>query len=138
MHHISWRRSDDGIVDLRSLFFKLTFETSMLVLSVGMALAEGWDGEIIGLWSAFAEVFSPAQSYIVRKGRSGQFYWLITDSAFRKASKSHTRPLKELSFKPMSCNSSHKELRRDRIGSAERTDSFVDALLQQTQDPKEL
>ncbi|KAK7727223.1 hypothetical protein SLS63_007274 [Diaporthe eres] len=129
---------DDGLVDLQPLFFKLTFETTMLMLFGDTVLADGWDEEITSQWPAFADAFSLAQDYLATRGRFGQFYWLITDRTFRKACSVTHEFVDRAIAKSMIGHSNHEDLRTDGIRSGDGTDSFVDALLQQTQDPREL
>lgn len=128
----------NGLVDLQPLFFKLTFETTMLMLFGDTVLAEGWDKEITGQWSSFAEAFNTAQDYLATRGRFGQFYWLITDRTFRNACRTTHEFMDRAIAKSLSIIDSGTEPGTDGLRSGQGIDSFVGALHQQTQDPREL
>lgn len=129
---------DGGLVDLQPLFFKLTFETTMLMLFGDHVLSEDWGEEITSQWSSFAEAFSLAQDYLATRGRFGQFYWLITDSTFRKACRTTHEFVDRAIAKSMSIIKGQEEVYGDDTHRRDGVDSFVGALLQQTQDPREL
>lgn len=129
---------EDGVVDLQPLFFKLTFETTMLMLFGDTVLSEGWDEDITSQWSSFAEAFTVAQDYLATRGRFGHFYWLITDKTFRNACRTTHDFMDRAIAKSMGIANSRPELRADGISNGGGSDSFVGALLQQTQNPREL
>ncbi|KAI7772880.1 cytochrome P450 CYP4/CYP19/CYP26 subfamily [Diaporthe eres] len=120
---------DDGPVDLQPLFFKLTFETTMLMLFGDTVMAEGWDEEITSHWSAFAEAFSLAQDYLATRRRFGQFYWLIADRKFLRACRVSHEFMDRAIARYMDVNNNSEELTTDGIRIGDGTDicSFVGA-----------
>lgn len=110
----------------------------MLMLFGDTVLSEGWDEEITSQWSSFAEAFTVAQDYLATRGRFGHFYWLITDKTFRNACRTTHDFMDRAIAKSMGIANSRPERRADGISNGGGSDSFVGALLQQTQDPREL
>ncbi|KAF2716591.1 putative cytochrome P450 alkane hydroxylase [Polychaeton citri CBS 116435] len=69
------------LVDLQPQFFKLTLQTTMAVL-VGRS-SQAHDDKIAV--DTFADAFNEAQHYLARRGRLGNFYWLLDNRKFRNS-----------------------------------------------------
>jgi len=73
----------DGVVDLQPLFFRLTLDVTTAFLfgeSVQSLKAPDSTGE-----QTFAEAFNTAQSYVAKRFRLLDLYWLIGGQKFRNA-----------------------------------------------------
>ncbi|KAF2435579.1 cytochrome P450 alkane hydroxylase [Tothia fuscella] len=73
----------EGIVDLQELFFRMTLDVTTAFLfgeSVRSLKAPEKTGE-----QTFADAFNTAQSYIIKRYRLLDLYWLIGGKTFRKA-----------------------------------------------------
>jgi len=82
---IKVKASSAGPVDLQPLFFRLTLDTTMAVLfgrSLDSSEVRGRGDE-----TAFAKAFEHAQHQLARRGRLGDFYWLIDGKEFRRSCK---------------------------------------------------
>ncbi|RAH57319.1 n-alkane-inducible cytochrome P450 [Aspergillus piperis CBS 112811] len=77
---------DDNGVDLQPLFFRLTFEATLFLL-IGKHLPSLQLEGITGQESDFANAFNLGQEYLAKRGRLGDFYWLLGGREFRKACK---------------------------------------------------
>lgn len=122
----------DGVVDLQPLFFRLTFDTTTFLL-FGKSMSALNAKNVADQESEFAKAFNLGQEYLSHRGRLGEFYWLMSDRAFRNACKVCHRfvdqAIKEAledSKKPTPKTNDQKEY------------IFIDALIQETQDPKVL
>ncbi|KAL4752594.1 hypothetical protein BDW72DRAFT_211555 [Aspergillus terricola var. indicus] len=111
---------DDNAVNLQPLFFRLTFETTLFLL-LGQHLPSLKSEGIPGQESDFANAFNLGQDYLAKRGRLGDFYWLLGGKEFRKA-----------------CRICHEFV--DRADSGTRTEpyTFIDALIEETRNPKVL
>lgn len=123
---------NDGSVDLQPLFFRLTFETTLFLL-FGQHLPSLKSEGITGRESEFAEAFNLGQDYLAQRGRLGDFYWLLGGKAFRNACEichdfvdSAVKKALEHSVKPKT------------TGSKKDPYIFVDALIEENNDPKVL
>ncbi|KAG9251386.1 n-alkane-inducible cytochrome P450 [Emericellopsis atlantica] len=119
---------ENGVVDLQPLCFKLTFSTTMFLLFGDAVEAMNW-GKVVGQKSRFSAAFNLGQDYLASRGRLGDLYWLINDRKFREA-----------------CRVCHEfvdgavadalEDSDDKRVEKEESYVFIQALLQQTRDPK--
>jgi cytochrome P450 len=122
----------NGIVDLQPLFFRLTFDTTTFIL-FGQTFSSLKNKDIAGEESTFAKAFTLGQEYLSHRGRLGEFYWLMGGKEFRQACKvchnfvdnAVQKALRESEGKP-------KDI------SAKKGYVFLDALIQETRDPKVL
>jgi cytochrome P450 len=122
----------NGIVDLQPLFFRLTFDTTTFIL-FGQTFSSLKNKDIAGEESTFAKAFTLGQEYLSHRGRLGEFYWLMGGKEFRQACKvchnfvdnAVQKALRESEGKP-------KDI------SAKKNYVFLDALIQETRDPKVL
>lgn len=121
-------------VDLQPLFFKLTFDTTMFLLFGDSVSTLDW-GEVAGQESEFAQAFNLAQDYLAHRGRLGQFYWLLNDSAFRDACKKCHGVVDEAVQKALSTSAN---LQEDNSPEQRSNFVFIHALAQETQDRKVL
>ncbi|QLI72644.1 uncharacterized protein G6M90_00g083950 [Metarhizium brunneum] len=126
----------DGIVDLQPLFFKLTFDTTMFLLFGNSVNSSDW-GQVAGQESKFAQAFNLSQEYLSHRGRLGPFYWLLNDKAFRDACKTCHDFMDKGIAKALEAFA-----QTDHGGKGEDRDAdtyvFVEALMQQTRDPRVL
>ncbi|RAK90360.1 n-alkane-inducible cytochrome P450 [Aspergillus costaricaensis CBS 115574] len=77
---------NENAVDLQPLFFRLTFETTLFLL-FGQYLSSLQSEGITDQESDFANAFNLGQEYLAKRGRLGNFYWLLGGRTFRKACK---------------------------------------------------
>lgn len=77
---------NDNSVDLQPLFSRLTFETTLFLL-FGQHLSSLQSEGITDQESDFANAFNLGQEYLAKRGRLGNFYWLLGGRTFRKACK---------------------------------------------------
>jgi cytochrome P450 len=76
-------KMDGGVVDLQPLFFRMTLDVTTAFLfgeSVHSLTAPETAGEL-----SFADAFNTAQSYVIKRYRLLDLYWLIGGRTFRKA-----------------------------------------------------
>jgi cytochrome P450 len=119
-----------GLVDLQPLFFRLTFDTATFIL-FGKASSSLKSDEAAGEESEFAVAFNLAQDYLSHRARVGPFYWLIGGKKFRDAC--HTCH----KFVDGAVKRTLKESEETRPEYLEKKNYvFLDALVQQTRDPK--
>ncbi|KAL1304470.1 hypothetical protein AAFC00_003462 [Neodothiora populina] len=121
---------NDSPVDLQQIFFRYTLDTTTSFLfgrSLDTLASEDADDQV----SPFAEAFTVAQDFLAQRGRLGDFYWLIGGRKFRNACKTVH------SF--VDCViAAATEARNERAsGKAVKQLNYVflDALLEETQDP---
>ena len=76
------RVENKTVVDLRPLFFRLTFDTTLAILC-GRSTFETESGDS----SDFARAFDYAQECLKLRGRIGPLYWLINHRRFRDSCK---------------------------------------------------
>ena len=114
-------------IDLQPKFFRLTLDTTMAVLfgkSLGDLNTEGIDE------TDFAAAFDRAQHQLARRGRLGDFYWLLGGSEFKSSCK------KVHSFVD---NVVANALKEDELRSSSpaipQRYVFLDALISMTRDP---
>jgi cytochrome P450 len=76
-------QKDGSVIDLQPLFFRMTLDVTTAFLfgeSVPSLTAPETAGEL-----SFADAFNTAQSYVVKRFRLLDLYWLIGGRTFRKA-----------------------------------------------------
>ncbi|KAF2477703.1 cytochrome P450 [Lindgomyces ingoldianus] len=121
-----------GQVDLQPLFFRLTFDTTTFLL-FGRSLSTLTSADIASKESEFADAFNVAQDHLAMRGRLGDFYWVLPRKEFDKACKTCHRFVDQAVTEALE-DSSRK--------SPEELDGrnyvFLNALIQETQDPKVL
>lgn len=121
-----------GIVDLQPLFFRLTFDTTTFLL-FGRSMSSLASEEVAGQESEFADAFNVGQDYLAHFGRLGDFYWVANDREFRKACDTCHK------FVDNAVKKALEDSKRQTTEMAERKHYvFIDALIQETQDPKVL
>jgi cytochrome P450 len=122
----------DGIVDLQPLFFRLTFDTTTFLL-FGQQMSSLTSEEMASRESNFAAAFNLAQEYLSYRGRLGPFYWIWGGREFWKAC-AICHSFVDDAVKKALENSS-----RAKPKTTEKEDYiFLDALVQETRDPKVL
>ncbi|KAL9636695.1 MAG: hypothetical protein Q9204_002163, partial [Flavoplaca sp. TL-2023a] len=120
-------------VDLQTLFFRFTFDTttfllfgkSMNSLQATFKRDESNTGE-----ARFSEAFRVSQDFLFRRGRLGDLYWLIGGKEFRRQCSIVHEFIDEAVQGAFSA-----EYQKDKAADVH---SFLDALIQQTRDPKVL
>ncbi|KAL8681895.1 MAG: hypothetical protein Q9224_006817, partial [Gallowayella concinna] len=120
-------------IDLQTLFFRFTFDTttfllfgkSMNSLQATFNRDDSNTGE-----ARFSEAFRVSQDFLFRRGRLGDLYWLIGGKEFRRQCSIVHEFIDEAVQGALSA-----ECQKDR---ATDVHSFLDALIQQTRDPKVL
>lgn len=75
---------ESGVVDLQPFFFRLTFDTTTFML-FGRSMSALTEEDVQHNEEEFAEAFNYSQEYLCHRTRFGKFYWLVTNSKFRKA-----------------------------------------------------
>ncbi|KID69350.1 cytochrome P450 52A11, partial [Metarhizium hybridum] len=94
-------------------------------------------GQVAGQESKFAQAFNLSQEYLSDRGRLGPFYWLLNDKAFRDACKTCHDFMDKGIAKALEAF-----VQTDHGGKGEHRDAdtyvFVEALMQQTRDPRVL
>ncbi|KAI0399301.1 cytochrome P450 [Xylaria palmicola] len=116
-------------VDLQPLFFKLTFETTMFLLFGEYAY------DLNGVTeqeSTFANAFNLGQDYLAHRGRLGHMYWLFSGKKFRDACRTCHTFIDEVVGKALRAS---EDKGQHREADSEGNYIFIDALVQQTQDP---
>lgn len=134
-------------VDLQPLFFRLTFDTTMFLLFgdsvISAARDRGWEQQVAGQESSFAQAFNLAQDYLAHRGRLGPFYWLLNDGVFRDACRRCHRFVDGAVDKALRVSAELHGGGRGGEGLEEDREHrsnyvFIDALAQQTQDRRVL
>ncbi|MCJ1432813.1 hypothetical protein MMC27_002170 [Xylographa pallens] len=123
--------SDDGVLDLQPLFFRLTLDITMAVL-FGRKLdtSEAHSGRDE---AAFAKAFDYAQHKLAQRGRLGDLYWLINGPAFRRS----CRVVHEFVDDIVAGATKESDSLPSPPGVAERY-VFLRALISETRDPRVL
>jgi cytochrome P450 len=121
-----------GPVDLQPLFFRLTFDTTTFLL-FGKSMSTLSSTDAAGKESEFAAAFNIGQDHLAKRGRLGDFYWVLPRGEFNEACKvCH-------SFVDSAVRDALEKARRDPADRySTREYIFIDALAQETQDPKVL
>jgi cytochrome P450 len=134
---------ETGIVDLQPLFFRLTFDTTTFLL-FGETMSSLKDSDVAGQESEFAEAFNVSQEYLSHRGRLGQFYWLTNTPTFRKSCRTSHRFVDQAVQRALDAAAAANATKPsatdgEGLGDAPRKRYvFIDALIEQTQDKKEL
>jgi cytochrome P450 len=126
----------DGVVDLQPLFFRLTFDTTTFLL-FGETLSSLQSSEIAGEESEFAAAFNLGQDYLSHRGRLGAFYWLANTPEFRRACRTSHRFVDQVIQRALDA-SKNAQQHESPIEEEKKQYVFIDALIQETQDKKEL
>jgi cytochrome P450 len=126
---------EDGIVNLQPLFFKLTFDTTMFLLFGNSVSVADWD-QVAGQESEFSKAFNLSQDYLSHRGRLGAFYWLLSDKAFRDACKTCHQVVDAAIAKALEASAKGRRQAEDAEDDGNYV--FVEALVQQTRDPRVL
>ena len=71
------------VVDMQPLFFRLTLDTTMAIL-FGRDLDDG-SSKGSNEEAVFAKAFDDAQHTLAKRGRLGDFYWLLDGRRFRRS-----------------------------------------------------
>ncbi|PYH57086.1 cytochrome P450 [Aspergillus niger CBS 101883] len=122
---------DDKDVDLQPLFFRLTFETTLFVL-FGQHLPSLQSEGITGQESDFANAFNLGQEYLAKRGRLGDFYWLLDGRKFRKACKICHE------FVDCAVQKALGSATNKTPGTKTETYVFIEALIEETRNPEVL
>ncbi|KAK2594964.1 hypothetical protein QQS21_007322 [Conoideocrella luteorostrata] len=127
----------DGLVDLQPLCFKLTFDTTMFLLFGNSVSAADW-GQVAGQESEFARAFNLSQEYLSHRGRLGAFYWLLNDRTFQDACRTCHHFIDGAIAKALEASARDSRGEgKEQLDTADNGDYvFVEALVQQTKDPK--
>lgn len=114
----------NSVVDLQPLFFRLTLDTTTVLLfgtSIN-SLRNAPEDE-----SEFAKAFNLAQDRLCQRGRLGDFYWVLGGKDFRNACKT--------------CHSFIDNIVQEELSREDKDDSrysVLKALIQETRDPQVL
>jgi cytochrome P450 len=108
-------------VELQPLFFRLTFDTTTVLL-FGKSMSALSSEDIAGQESDFSNAFNLGQDSLAHRGRLGDFYWLLSDGPFRKARETCHRFVDEVD----------EDIRE------KNKYIFINALIEETQNPKVL
>ena len=114
-------------VDLQPMFFRLTLNTTTDVL---FGRASGTDTSINTEADKFADAFNDAQHILARRGRLGDFYFLIGGAKFRKDCRTAHAYVDEIVNAALIDDQAGKENSSKYI--------FLKALMNRTKDPKAL
>ncbi|KAL8650886.1 MAG: hypothetical protein Q9226_004956 [Calogaya cf. arnoldii] len=120
-------------VDLQPLFFRFTFDTTtFLLFGKSMnSLQATFERDVSNPGDArFSEAFRRAQDFLFRRGRLGGLYWLIGGKEFRRQCSIVHEFIDQAVQEALSVKY-HEDTAAD-------VHSFLDALIQQTRDPKVL
>ncbi|KAL4929239.1 cytochrome P450 [Aspergillus undulatus] len=132
------RIPENEIVDLQPLFFRLTFETTLFLL-FGQHLPSLKSEGITGYESEFADAFNLGQDYLAKRGRLGDLYWLLGGKDFQNACRICHEFVDGAVQKALDFSISTRLKKQDQDGeSATEPYVFIDALIEETQDPKVL
>ncbi|KAF1944967.1 cytochrome P450 52A11 [Clathrospora elynae] len=127
--------SVDSVVDLQPLFFRLTFDTTTFLL-FGKTLSSLQSSDIAGQESEFSMAFNLGQDYLSHRGRLGEFYWLANTPEFRRACKTSHRFVDQAIQTAL--DDADAPQTEGSTEEAEQRYVFIDALIQETRDKKEL
>lgn len=117
-------------VDLQPLFFRLTFDTTTYML-FGECMSALKSQDVAGRETEFADAFNLGQDYLAQRGRLGELYWLLSPPAFRRACKTCHAFVDGAVKEALDKSSLEKP-------PADDSFVFIDALIQETRDPKAL
>ena len=123
----------DHFTDLQPLFFQFTFDTTTFLLfgkSMNSLQATSTQDAVTAREIEFSEAFRVSQHYLFRRGRLGDAYWLIGGKDFRKQCSIVHRFIDEAVQEALSVEHQHQK--------PEDVHSFLDALIQETRDPRVL
>ncbi|CAN9124789.1 unnamed protein product [Alternaria alternata] len=127
--------SPNSVVDLQPLFFRLTFDTTTFLL-FGKTLSSLQSSDIAGKESEFAAAFNLGQDYLSHRGRLGDLYWLANTPEFWRACKTSHRFVDDAIQDALdNADKSEPEKTED---EDKKSYVFIDALIQETRDKKEL
>jgi cytochrome P450 len=122
---------ENGVVDLQPLFFRLTFETTLFLL-FGQHLPSLKSEGISNQEGEFSDAFNTGQDYLAQRGRLGEFYWIFSGPKFRQACRI-CHDFVDSAVKKALEYSTEKT-----VDSEKSSYTFIDALIQETRDPKAL
>lgn len=125
----------NGIVDLQPLFFRLTFDTTTFLL-FGETLSSLQSSEIAGQESEFAQAFNLGQGYLSHRGRLGPFYWIANTPEFRRACRTSHHFVDQAVQRALDAADTPR--RKNSTDEMKEQYVFIDALIQETRDKKEL
>ncbi|KAL8817202.1 MAG: hypothetical protein Q9223_003919 [Gallowayella weberi] len=121
------------IIDLQTLFFRFMFDTTTFLLfgkSMNSLQATLKGDESQTMEARFSEAFRISQDFLFRRGRLGDLYWLIGGKEFRRQCSVVHEYIDEAVQEALSA-----QCQKDKTADVH---SFLDALTQQTRDPKVL
>ena len=87
-------------------------------------------GEVTRQESTFSDAFNLAQDYLAHRGRLGDMYWLFNDKKFHDACKVCHDFVDKAVAKALVVSTRHEKSEKEQSNYI-----FIDALIQQTQDP---
>ena len=120
--------ASDGPIDLQPLFFGLTLDVTTAVFFGKSVNSLAKQGDAVE--SEFGRAFNDAQHELARRGRLGDFYWLLGGRSFRQACKVVHAFVDDIVAEGLA--RSKTDLDRSRNGGF----VFLDALIAETQDKK--
>jgi len=134
-----------GLVDLQSLFFKLTLDTATEFLfgeSVNSQLHQSSEinspgGKVNPNDIDFATAFDKGQMALATRARFGDKFWLVNPKGFKQACKDCNDFIDHFVRLALSKELREKELEKDVRGTKEKY-VFLEALAAETKDPLEL
>jgi cytochrome P450 len=124
---------NNAVVDLQPLFFQFTFDTTTFLLfgkSMNSLQATSSQDTSNTRETKFSEAFRISQDFLFRRGRLGDQYWLIDGKEFRKHCSIVHQFIDEAVTEALSVKYQDEK--------ADDVHSFLDALIQETRDPKVL
>lgn len=121
------------VIDLQPLFFQFTFDTTTFLLfgkSMNSLQATSTKDAVTSREAEFSEAFRVSQDFLFRRSRLGDAYWLIGGKDFRRQCSIVHRFIDEAVQEALSA-----DYRHDKVDDVH---SFLDALIQETRDPRVL
>jgi cytochrome P450 len=121
------------LIDLQRLFFRFTFDTTTFLLfgkSLNSLQATPAQGQADSREARFSEAFRGSQDMLFRRSRLGDMYWLISSKKFRRDCATVHQFVDEAVQEALSAETQD--------GKIADYHSFLDALIQETRDPKVL
>lgn len=122
----------DAIVDLQPLFFQLTLDTTLYML-FGETASKMQSGANVSRRSDFGVAFSTAQEYLAYRTRVGDLHWLINGPGMWQACKVVHAYIDAAIKEALGVADERRQL-----SSGKTRYVFIDALIEQTDDPKVL
>ena len=119
----------DTIVDLQPMFFQLTLETTLYMLFGESAYRMLSDTSN----SSLGDAFNNAQEYLAYRTRVGDFHWLFNGPGMWRACRT-VHSFVDAAIKE-ALDAQHERLATE---GEKRRYVFIDALIEQTRDPKVL